>query len=216
MPMPPRLIVFALAVLAPLASAQDTGSAIATPHLVPIGPEEHRVELAFAADAAGTYAVRVAQAPAWLVLTPEPAALEAGEGVLAVPFTVAREAVSGDVAEVVLEVKREGEAGVVGRSAFRVELAAPAAFAASAPYPNPAVGRAVRVPYLLPTAAAVTVEAYDVLGRRVLRQEQAREAGAHVAELGVSGLAAGAYVLRLAASYEQGTDVHTARFTVLR
>lgn len=207
----------ALVLLVPVSLAQQAppDAPVKEPWHVPVGPGEHRVELGIEADQAGTYAVRIAEAPKWLVLEAATADLAKGMGTLVLPFQVAAEALSGAVEAVRLEVLRDG--AVVAESAFRVELEAPAAFEVRAPYPNPSAGGTVQMVYLLPEAAAVSVEVFDVLGRRVLQvREENREAGSHVARLDVSRLAAGPYVLRLVSASESGADVHTARLTLVR
>ena len=66
-------------------------------------------------------------------------------------------------------------------------------------YPNPAQS-AVTVPYALPEAGPVEIAVYDVLGKRVaVLVDGAVEAGRHEARLDASGLAAGAYFVRLTA-----------------
>lgn len=79
--------------------------------------------------------------------------------------------------------------------------------------PNPA-GERVRVRYGLPASAAVVVAVYDVLGREVRRLDRGQEAaGAQEAWVDVSGLAVGAYAVRLVAD---GRTVGTQRLMVMR
>ena len=89
--------------------------------------------------------------------------------------------------------------------------AAPLAFEVGAPGPNPTRG-ALRVPLALPEAGAVSVRVYDALGRLVASEDLARGAGAGEVEVPVSGLAPGAYVVRL----ETAHGAAGRRFTVLR
>jgi hypothetical protein len=78
--------------------------------------------------------------------------------------------------------------------------------------PNPARQEA-RLRYALPEAAEVTVELYDVLGRRVRRVEAGRvQEGRVQTMLDVSGLANGTYFVRL----RVGDRVQTSRLTVVR
>ena len=208
------LLLTASAALAQDSTSETQPPETKAPWAVPVGPGEHRIELALEADERGSYAVRVAEAPSWLVLEEADAALAEGEGVIAVPFRVAAEALSGKAGTVRLEVVRGG--AVVAESTFRVELEAPATFEVRAPYPNPSAGQAVRVAYLLPSDAAVALEVFDVLGRQVLRLEREDKAGAHVATLDVSRLAAGPYVLQVVSRTADTTDQHVARFTIAR
>jgi hypothetical protein len=79
-------------------------------------------------------------------------------------------------------------------------------------FPNPATDRiAVRV--TLPTAAAVSVGVYDVLGREVAQQEAGQlGTGEHEASLDVAVLPAGLYVVRV----RVGRTTLTERITVAR
>ena len=95
----------------------------------------------------------------------------------------------------------------------------PSAFAIGAPYPNPAgAGDGVTVPVDIHEAAEVSVEVYDVLGRRVASMRAALyAAGTHAVVLPSSVLAAGPYVARVQAVTESGAaHSGTKRFSVLR
>ncbi|MCS4184937.1 FG-GAP-like repeat-containing protein [Salinibacter ruber] len=79
-------------------------------------------------------------------------------------------------------------------------------------YPNPA-GRQATVEYALPEAREVTLQVYDVLGRRVATLEQGRKkAGRHTARLETSRLSSGVYFGRL----EAGGQTRTQKITVVR
>ena len=89
---------------------------------------------------------------------------------------------------------------------------APAAVTLGRSRPNPAAGR-VTIPYALPTTADVSIQVYDILGRRVARLVDGPHApGRHRATLHASRLPSGVYVVRLQAN---GTT-HTQRVTVVR
>jgi len=76
---------------------------------------------------------------------------------------------------------------------------APTALALAAPTPHPVRG-AARLNYSLPVASDVRLALYDALGRSVWRHAApAQPAGAHAVTLDARALAAGVYVLRLAA-----------------
>ena len=88
---------------------------------------------------------------------------------------------------------------------------APAA-ALAPPYPNPSRGHAT-IPFALDAPAYVRLAVYDVLGREVARLvEGERAAGPHEAAFDGRGLAAGAYLVRLAA----GEHVAVRRLTLVR
>ncbi len=79
-------------------------------------------------------------------------------------------------------------------------------------YPNPA-GRRATVEYALPEAREVTLQVYDVLGRRVATLEQGRKkAGRHTARLETGRLSSGVYFGRL----EAGGETRTQKITVVR
>ena len=80
-------------------------------------------------------------------------------------------------------------------------------------YPNPTMGTAT-VRYALARAATVTVEVFDVLGRRVQTvQTGLQVAGAQTATVDASALSAGAYIYRV--RLDDGTSV-TGRMLVTR
>src|SRR5690606_39854215 len=93
-------------------------------------------------------------------------------------------------------------------------------FAASTPTTAPAVAVApnpfrgtTQIRYTVSASSDVRLAVYDVLGREVAVLVDGRvEAGQHAATFDASGLAAGAYVYRLAA----GNDVEVGRLTVAR
>jgi hypothetical protein len=79
-------------------------------------------------------------------------------------------------------------------------------------YPNPTRGQAT-VEYTLPEAKKVTLEVYDVLGRRVAVLEKGqKQAGRHTATLSGRGLSSGVYFGRLKA----GERTLTQKITVVR
>ncbi|MCS4116056.1 hypothetical protein GGP49_003006 [Salinibacter ruber] len=79
-------------------------------------------------------------------------------------------------------------------------------------YPNPA-GRRATVEYALPEARKVTLEVYDVLGRRVATlADGKKQAGRHEVSLEASDLPSGVYFGRL----EAGGQTRTQKITVVR
>ena len=87
-------------------------------------------------------------------------------------------------------------------SAETVDAATFALRAAPSPF-----GAATTLTMELPEAAAVRVELYDVLGRRVrVLSEGARAAGPHRVQIAGAGLAPGVYTVRLVAGERQATQ----------
>jgi hypothetical protein len=79
-------------------------------------------------------------------------------------------------------------------------------------YPNPTRGQAT-VEYALPEAREVTLEVYDVLGRRVATlADGEKPAGRHEASLEARRLPSGVYFGRL----EAGGETRTQKITVVR
>ncbi len=79
-------------------------------------------------------------------------------------------------------------------------------------YPNPTRGQAT-IEYTLPEAQEVTLEVYDVLGRRVATLENGRrQAGRHTLRLDGGSLPSGVYFGRLQA----GDETRTQKITVVR
>lgn len=89
-------------------------------------------------------------------------------------------------------------------------------FALRGSYPNPARG-ATAIAFDLGTPAQVTVDVFDVLGRRVLAVPAADlGAGAQHVSLDTSTLAAGVYLYRVSARTGNGVQVQTRTMTVAR
>jgi poly-gamma-glutamate capsule biosynthesis protein CapA/YwtB (metallophosphatase superfamily) len=79
------------------------------------------------------------------------------------------------------------------------------------PYPNP-VREEGAIDYLIPRAGRVTLEVYDVTGRRVaVLVDDVRTAGWHRARWNAKGIASGAYLCRLACN----GDVKTGKILVV-
>ena len=76
----------------------------------------------------------------------------------------------------------------------------------SAPVPSPVVGRA-RIGFALPGEAVVTLEVYDLAGRRVaIPLDRSRvQGGVHHVELNTEGWSAGCYWYRLTAGNQSLT-----------
>jgi hypothetical protein len=77
--------------------------------------------------------------------------------------------------------------------------AAPTAFALGAPTPNPTAGYA-SVSFDVPSAASVSIDVFDLLGRRVLTLVDGRfPAGRHLARMDAGSVSAGVYVVAMRA-----------------
>ena len=75
-------------------------------------------------------------------------------------------------------------------------------------YPNPARA-STRLAFSLPAPGALTLEVYDVLGRRVATVRRAAGAGAGTVDLSTAGWPAGQYVVRLRAGEYSGRHTFT-------
>ncbi|HYE94911.1 MAG TPA: T9SS type A sorting domain-containing protein, partial [Rubricoccaceae bacterium] len=94
----------------------------------------------------------------------------------------------------------------------------PAVFAFTGLYPNPARGAAT-VAYDVPTASAVEVEVFDLLGRRVaILADGDKAPGRHRVAFPASSLPSGTYLVRLRAAPANGEPafVQTRRLTLVR
>ncbi|MEM1042181.1 MAG: T9SS type A sorting domain-containing protein [Bacteroidota bacterium] len=107
-------------------------------------------------------------------------------------------------------------AGTHGRSMWRLDLsnvtvateeeAGPLGFALGAAYPNP-FAESTTLSYRLDAAAQVTVEVFDVRGRRVATLADAEQAaGEHRVTWDAAGAATGTYLVRLSADGQQQTQ----------
>ena len=118
--------------------------------------------------------------------------------------TVAAQMRAADAARFVLHV----ETGLVVAG----ETGVPTAFALAAPAPNPTASSAA-IAFDVPASSSVSVQVYDLLGRRVATLAQGEvAAGRHTARLDAALLAPGVYVVRM----EAGTFSATRRVTVVR
>lgn len=90
-----------------------------------------------------------------------------------------------------------------------VTTRAGARFAVGVPWPNPAPGRLVAFPLRLPVTTGVSVEVFDVRGRKVVqRAPQAFEAGPQILWWDTKELSSGIYFVRL--KTRRGEDATTS------
>ena len=95
------------------------------------------------------------------------------------------------------------------------EADVPAAFALHSTYPNP-FNPTTTIPYDVPAASAVTLEVYDVLGVRVGRLVEARQApGRYQVAWQADHLASGVYFVRLVAEARSGRPFIAVQKVVL-
>lgn len=91
----------------------------------------------------------------------------------------------------------------------------PEAFVLEQNYPNP-FNPTTTIEYALPVDARVTLEVYDVLGRRVVELVNSYvPAGYHYAEFNAANLASGVYFYRLAATGSEGKTFTQMRKLIL-
>ena len=92
----------------------------------------------------------------------------------------------------------------------------PLAFALRGNYPNPTMGAAT-ISLDLPQDAAVRVELYDTIGRRVMTLQEDMTAGSRqTLAFSASSLPAGVYVYRVFAETGAGTESAAGRMTIVR
>jgi hypothetical protein len=127
------------------------------------------------------------------------------------PVATARLAEAGDRFEV-------HDAAV---TALRVTVQAggpglPSAFALRGNFPNP-FGASTQLVFDLPENAVVTMEVYDMLGRRLfVREEQVAAGAGRSLQLAGTPFPSGNYFYRLRAEMNGQTTVKTGRFSVVR
>ncbi|MEL6616875.1 MAG: PQQ-binding-like beta-propeller repeat protein, partial [Bacteroidota bacterium] len=81
-----------------------------------------------------------------------------------------------------------------------------------APFPSPTAGGPVTLRYRVATAGNVRLAVYDALGREVWTREDTRSPGTYALDVPTSGLASGAYLVRLTTDREAATQ----RFVLAR
>jgi hypothetical protein len=108
-------------------------------------------------------------------------------------------------------------AAVTGlRVTRRAGASTPSTFTLRGNAPNP-FGTTTRVVFDLPENATVTMEVYDMLGRRLFAREKQVAAGAgRSLQLAATPFPSGNYFYRLRAEMDETTTVKTGRFSVVR
>ena len=111
--------------------------------------------------------------------------------------------------------------GALAKMASKIDTEGPVEIptdlAINAVYPNPFSSQTT-LSFNLPEDSEISIEVYDVLGRRVLQvDESGMPAGPNrQIRLGAAHLASGLYIFRLTARMPSGTAVEVGRFTVVR
>jgi hypothetical protein len=112
--------------------------------------------------------------------------------------------------------ERLSPVAVAGTAGTVQPASVPDAFSLGGNYPNPFT-HATRISFDLPAEAAVTVEVYDMLGRRLLVREAQVAAGAgRGLQLSGTSFPSGSYFYRLRAEMKDATTIKTGRFSVVR
>ncbi len=149
------------------------------------------------------------------------------DGVLRIAFSGSTPLGAGEIAAVTLD-RHMGDAALTLAGEARFDEASPMRLAAMSAeelpmtfslrgnYPNPTAGAAV-ISLDLPEGAAVRMELFDTIGRRVMMVQEDFEAGAR-RELSFSGssLPAGVYIYRVTAEMGSGTESAAGRMTIVR
>jgi hypothetical protein len=117
--------------------------------------------------------------------------------------------------QVVATLSAEAPVATLSAVPTRLQVAVaprPAAIALQGSFPNPARERAT-IGYALPAETDLTIELYDLLGRRVAKLVDGRQpAGMHRVDLDASQLPSGTYFVRMTT----GAVIETERLTVVR
>ncbi len=168
---------------------------------------ERTVTLANDGDGPLTYAVDTDLLPVWVASVSPASGTIPPRGQVALTVVLA----TGDLppsaysAPVVITTNDPVRGDIAVEAGLEV-LLRPLALGLRAPYPNPTSGP-VTVPLELPDDAVVTVEVFDLLGRRVAvpASERPLPAGYPDVTWSASGLASGVYVIRARAGEQQAT-----------
>jgi hypothetical protein len=176
---------------------------------VPLASEDNAIALSLTGanesdDAGTTVRVHLTDTPpAWLRFTQDTVAVKTGKQAR-FRFDVAKQTSVGRETALVFAVTDARSGALLAEKTVRLEVAAPQQFALLGNYPNP-FREQTQVGYRLPTAAVVTVEVYDALGRQVERlDEDAKKAGSHTAHIDASDLSSGVYFYRVEIETEGG------------
>jgi len=206
----------------PAGSAEAPSSEERSVPEVPFGSEGNAVRLVLAnqvPDSISSVRIQVTEQPSWVRLRAQERTLtglaEGAERGVRFGFSVADEAPVGESALLRFAIT-EADGYTLSQKAVRLQVAAPQKLELKGNAPNP-FRRQTTLRYVLPEAAEVTAQVYDVLGRRVARLEPGRqEAGLQAVQWAPRRMASGAYFYRLVARTEEDRRVEQGRMTILR
>lgn len=234
MPHPRPLVLLAVAlVVVPLPPPAFAQPAATSPspservHTVPFGSKGNVLELAIAEPGdAPPLLVRVVEAPTWVqaASTEEHVQHVNGQSLARFSFDLTHDAPVGEtgtlrLAVVVSGMGREEERALVEK-VVQLKASAPEAFSLIGAFPNPFGGDGsarATVAYELPTAAEVTLEVYDVLGRHVATVAAGeQEAGRHAIAWNANHAASGTYLWRLVVEGATTKEVEHGRLMLVR
>ena len=151
----------------------------------------------------------------------QPLSLNAGDAFVTLRFTPVEGAEDGSLKIENVEGELAGADATtlsgVGLQVPEVGLGGPESFAFDGNYPNP-VGQRTTISFDLPEQANVSLEVYDVLGRKVMTiPKQSMSAGADRSlSVDASGLSSGTYLYRLQVEMGDQTIRETDQMNVVR
>ena len=151
----------------------------------------------------------------------QPLSLNAGDAFVTLRFTPAEGAEDGSLKIENVKGELAGADATtlsgVGLQVPEVGLGGPESFAFDGNYPNP-VGQRTTISFDLPEQANVSLEVYDVLGRKVMTiPKQSMSAGADRSlSVDASGLSSGTYLYRLQVEMGDQTIRETDQMNVVR
>ncbi len=189
---------------------------------VPFASDDNAVRLILSnqiADSISSVRVTPTETPSWVRLQAHQRSLAGlakdAERAVRFGFSVAEDATVGEPALLRFAITAAGD--TLGRKTVRFQVTAPTKFTLEGNAPNP-FRRQTTIRYKLPQSAEVTVQVYDLLGRRIARLEQDRqEAGLRRVQWAPRSMASGTYFYRLVVDPEQGQkSVKQGRMTILR
>lgn len=189
---------------------------------VPFASDDNAVRLILSnqiADSISSVRVTPTETPSWIRLQTQERTLAGlakdAERPVRFGFSVAEDATVGEPATLRFAITAAGD--TLGRKTVRFQVTAPTEFTLEGNAPNP-FRRQTRIRYMLPQSAEVTVQVYDLLGRRVARLEQGQqEAGLRRVQWAPRSMASGTYFYRLVVEPRQGErSVEQGRMTILR
>lgn len=199
----------------------STSSNQAVPE-VPFASDDNAVRLILSnqiADSISAVRVTPTETPSWVRLQAQEQTLaglaKGAERAVRFGFSVAEDATVGEPALLRFAITAAGD--TLGRKTVRFQVTAPTEFTLEGNAPNP-FRRQTTIRYKLPQSAEVTVQVYDLLGRRIARLENGtQKAGLQTIQWTPQGMASGMYFYRLVARIDDANRLmKQGRMTVVR